>query len=33
MQTKKVDLGVRVKKSLRTPAISEAKIIEPDKIA
>ena len=29
----KIDLGVPVKKSLRTPAIGEAKIREPDKIA
>ena len=30
---KKIDLGVPVKRSLRTPAISEAKIREPEKIA
>ena len=29
----KIDLGVPVKKSLRTPAIGEAKIREPHKIA
>ena len=33
IKKKKIDLGVRVKKSLRTPAISEAKIRKPDKIA
>ena len=33
MQTKKIDLGIRVKKSLRTPVVSEAKIRESDKIA
>ena len=33
MRTKKIDLGGRVKKSLRTPTISEAKIREPNKIA
>ena len=33
VRTKKVDLGVCVKKSLRTRAISEAKLGEPDKIA
>ena len=32
-EQKKIDLGVRFKKSLRTRAIREAKIGEPDKIA